>query len=384
MFTFVICRLTKERFNVPSLPLGGILADEMGLGKTVEVIACILCHPKPSSEHRSPMRNAMTAEQLSNISQTTTATPHASIQDSFKLKSTECDISDHERTISDTSKPGHVCGKIDSSSTDDSSSQVSPCSESMLTLCKDSGDNIKAVPSTEETDNSICIPVHSTASCNQSNNTDHDCGKIDSSSTDDSSSQVSSCSESMLTLCNGSSGNDIKAVPSTEETDNSTFTPVQSTASCYQSNKPDQDCDKIDSSSTDVISSQVSPCSETTLTLCNDSSNEDVKTVNDESDNSTFTFPQSPTPNNQSHKLDVIQSDKEVTSACSESGISVEERAVAVKCQCICGINVASCDDKLLQCCGCQAVFHAECLNYDCPGEFLCPHCAVSQVRDQH
>lgn len=27
-------------------PPGGILADEMGLGKTVEVLACIILHPR--------------------------------------------------------------------------------------------------------------------------------------------------------------------------------------------------------------------------------------------------------------------------------------------------------------------------------------------------
>ena len=28
-------------------PPGGILADEMGLGKTVEVLCCMLLHPRP-------------------------------------------------------------------------------------------------------------------------------------------------------------------------------------------------------------------------------------------------------------------------------------------------------------------------------------------------
>ncbi|ELU00238.1 hypothetical protein CAPTEDRAFT_220844 [Capitella teleta] len=31
---------------LPTAPPGGILADEMGLGKTVEVLSCILCHPR--------------------------------------------------------------------------------------------------------------------------------------------------------------------------------------------------------------------------------------------------------------------------------------------------------------------------------------------------
>ncbi|KAK3576517.1 hypothetical protein CHS0354_034193 [Potamilus streckersoni] len=39
--------LVKERPCVLSNQPGGILADEMGLGKTVEVISCILLHPRP-------------------------------------------------------------------------------------------------------------------------------------------------------------------------------------------------------------------------------------------------------------------------------------------------------------------------------------------------
>ncbi|KAL9963008.1 hypothetical protein ACROYT_G032169 [Oculina patagonica] len=237
-------RLTKERFCLPSLPLGGILADEMGLGKTVEVIACILCHRKPSSDHKSLNKTA-TAGQYSSISQTSTAT--SLNKEPSKLESTERDISSQgtDGTVSNT-------------------------------------------------------------------------------------------------------------------------------------NKPDPDCSKIYNDTADSTSdAQVSTCSEAALTLCNGDSDKDNKTVTEGSDDPTCTSAHSTTPHNQSNKLDVVQSDQEATS--SEFVTSVEERTASIKCQCICGINVASCDDKLLQCCGCQAVFHAECLNYNCPGEFLCPHCAVNR-----
>ncbi len=38
--------LVKDKPKAFPLPTGGILADEMGLGKTVEVLSCMLCHPR--------------------------------------------------------------------------------------------------------------------------------------------------------------------------------------------------------------------------------------------------------------------------------------------------------------------------------------------------
>ena len=69
-----------------------------------------------------------------------------------------------------------------------------------------------------------------------------------------------------------------------------------------------------------------------------------------------------------------------IIDSASSSGASVKNSAT-IKCQCICGVTSASYDDALLQCCGCEAVFHAACLQYHCPQEFICPHCALKQVR---
>merc|ERR1739842_161982 len=52
------CFFVKDKpLTVRSSP-GGILADEMGLGKTVEVLSCMLCHPRgslPKPEYLEPI-----------------------------------------------------------------------------------------------------------------------------------------------------------------------------------------------------------------------------------------------------------------------------------------------------------------------------------------
>ena len=79
--------MTKECFPAPLLPLGGILADEMGLGKTVEVIACILCHPKPSSKDKL-VDQFITAQAKSTGMQTNGESPHSSYDPRSKNNST--------------------------------------------------------------------------------------------------------------------------------------------------------------------------------------------------------------------------------------------------------------------------------------------------------
>ena len=231
----------------------------MGLGKTVEVIACILCHRKPSSQHKL-LNNTKTADQYSNASKPNTVsktgcerraeiepTSVTNVQECSKLQPTDCDCCNQEGTDRNADKPDCSCDKIDSDPAEASGNQGPSCSKSALTLCNGYS-NGDAVAVTGDGNSSACMPAHSTLSCDQTDNL-------------------------------------------------------------------------------------------------------------------------------------VTELQRDELTASSATATSVEKGTSGIKCQCICGINIASCDDKLLECCSCQAVFHAECLQYDCPDKFLCPHCAVNQVR---
>jgi len=61
-----------------NLPFGGVLADEMGLGKTLEVLGCILLHPRPG---KAP---------LGLVSERTEATVDATAADVCGHAAVEC------------------------------------------------------------------------------------------------------------------------------------------------------------------------------------------------------------------------------------------------------------------------------------------------------
>lgn len=51
---------------------GGILADEMGLGKTVEVLACILNHPRTLQENTKPRNDSPSVEITAELQSSNT------------------------------------------------------------------------------------------------------------------------------------------------------------------------------------------------------------------------------------------------------------------------------------------------------------------------
>ena len=67
----------------------------MGLGKTVEVIACILCHSKPSSEVKSFDYTLTASEPHTD----TSSTCNSMIQEGSKSKLAECENNDYDEAV---------------------------------------------------------------------------------------------------------------------------------------------------------------------------------------------------------------------------------------------------------------------------------------------
>ena len=424
----------------------------MGLGKTVEVIACILCHPKPSSEPKL-LNDTETFSQTSSINQTSKANPLLTTNDRV-IKSAQCQICSKEEEHSSTfkadhkspygSEAAHLCSRVDQANTGDTLTEdVQGCSGSNpaeCEVCTQEGTNSRTVKPDQKpledkrtefmslSDDQINIEkplAHNVEGCYDSKpaeyeiyskegsnhstiiiKPDHNCGENLHDLRDINHGQVTTSLKTVHTSvhCDSSCG-DAETV---------TGDAVHKEINC-DTTKPNHDCSKNDCDSGDVSCHQSQIYSfNSTCKLDGDSSCENVETVNGERDGSEFLHRKSSCSSqesispiavsstlhnssscvslesgevcnmnsctDQSTELDSAQGAPEVPSSPNSSSTSVEQTAT-VKCQCICGNTAGSYEEALLQCCGCQVVFHAECLQYDCPREFLCPQCALKQVR---
>ena len=365
----------------------------MGLGKTVEVIACILCHPKPSDPNS--LDNKRTSCHRSSINQGNENQAHpssSSVHGRPDHISTHCEINssggsnvtdvkpdfrsldDKERIIDDLFSPinvgkelvpnQHKCLntkpsegksecqvgiKISGSERDDNPNERScdlpgNCSRSESESSRTTHtkhDVVKAV--SEE----ISCSVHEQRLKKVENIPNHGFCKPCFESTDVSCGQHSS---SLTTSSNSQEESAFKNLGKTVEKGDESGCVHTKTAGLNQ---------ESDFSNCVSVPTMHNSCNE---------GNVKTKDTEDFRSNKSKEFA-------AAQKSAIVMIDSS-----SPSGASVKDSAT-IKCQCVCGVTSASNDDALLQCCGCEAVFHAACLQYHCPQEFICPHCALKQVR---
>ena len=331
----------------------------MGLGKTVEVIACILCHPKPSGPNSLDNKRTSSYTRCSSINQGNPSSSsvhgrpnHVSTREIFSTGGSNVSVvkPDH-RTLDDKDR-------IDLFSPIDVGNELAPNEHRCLNNKPSEGKSdcqVGLKSSGSETDDnanerSCDLPGNCSRSESESSRTTytkHDVVKA--------VSEEISCSvheqrlEKDETIPNhGFCKPHFKNLGKTVEEGDESGCAHDKTAGLNQE-------------------SDISNCVNVP-TLHNSCNAGNVKTK----DTEDFRW-------KKSKEFAAAQKSAIIDSS-SSSGALVKNSAT-IKCQCICGVTSASYDDALLQCCGCEAVFHAACLQYHCPQEFICPHCALKQVR---
>lgn len=357
----------------------------MGLGKTVEVIACILCHPKPSGPNS--LDNKRTSSYSSSINQGNPSS--SSVHGGPNNVSTHCEIYSTGGANMSVVKPDHR-------DLDDKERIDDLCSP--IDVGKELAPNEHRCFNTKPSEGKSDCPAGI---------------KISGSETDENPNERS-CN--LPGNCNRSKSESSR----TTYTKRDVVKAVGEEISCSvheqrlkeDETTPNYGFCKPHCESTNVSFGQHSSSLTTSSNSQEGSSFKNLGKTVEEGDISGCVHDKTvglnqksdisncvnvPTPHNSCNAGNVKTKDTEdfrlnkskefaaaqksaIFDSSSSSGASVKNSAT-IKCQCICGVTSASYDDALLQCCGCEAVFHAACLQYHCPQEFICPHCALKQVR---
>ena len=346
------------------------MADEMGLGKTVEVIACILCHPKPTSESKLPV-DAESGTALQKLSNPQTIVGESLLSSSkMRLEKptiAQVDPSRHQAlSNSSTMNPEHksesachgttVLSSLASESVNankalehkllesNGSSKLTECvASSKRTNCVATHSDMKFLNHDQNSDVKECLNVEFTSPCESQLRQNLHAPQVKLDQCDVSDQQGSNAASSVcLDNENFEMFNKEKDGPVLPQAVISSCESLESKRDVFQCHSYDK--------------GRLQP--------------EVMITEHSHNPNTNHTKDTVPSKNNQDFADDSSLS----------SGLALKKTA-PIKCQCVCGVTSANFSDKLLNCCKCQAVFHARCLTYECPKEFICPPCALRQVR---
>lgn len=348
-------RVTKECFPAPLLPLGGILADEMGLGKTVEVIACILCHPKPSSKDKL-VDQCRTAHAKSTGMQTNGESPHSSYDPRSKNSTvSNGDYSSHQELPLNCSTMTQDC----KSRNNDAMMHSNLCSGSV-----NAREDLKYEQGNCNSKKTECV-ISQERTSHASTRLNHKL--LNHGETSDAYRRTDQMPVIPVKDCLNFQGAGTYHIQSEKASHGYTGIHV-----------PDGGCD--------VSGKQGANPYQVASTVCKVAGDvhDTMETISKETsssvhkdDNDSTLSPECVEMFNKDKNSSFLHVDS--SSSCKGADPSKVTETMTIKCQCICGVTSANFSDKLLHCSDCQAVFHGKCLVYDCPKEFICPQCALKQ-----
>ena len=340
------------------------MADEMGLGKTVEVIACILCHPKPTSESKLPV-DTESGTALQKLSNPQTIVGESLLSSSKmrleKPTTAQIDPSRHQAlSNSSTMNPEHKSESACNGTTSESvkankalehkllesndSSKLTECvASSKRTNCVATHSDMKFLNHDQNFDVKECLNVEFTSPCESQIRQNLHAPQVKLDQCDVSDQQGSNAASSVCL--------DNENFEMYNREKDGALLPHAVISSCegLESSRDVFQCHSYDKG-------RLQP--------------EVMITEHSHNPNTNHTKDTVPSISNQNF----------ADYSSLSSGLALKKTA-SIKCQCVCGVTSANFSDKLLNCCKCQAVFHARCLTYECPKEFICPPCALRQVR---